>query len=203
MRCRNAISLTLLLGAVGAVLIAPATAWLARLEMKTAVGMTHPALERALAPEQLRAVVAADPVDFDIAYAAAIRQSGSPLTADSRSVTEGTSTRVPEQLEALKAKFPDRPELYANQLRYWSMGPLGLRHRDPEKPNAPPPPADRAAIWARAAEDAERGGRLAPDNAFFPTMRAVALLARGDEDAAYRALNQAALCPRYDDYFWL
>jgi hypothetical protein len=202
MRHRNAVSLALLLGAIGAVLMAPATAWLARLEMRTAVGMTHPALENARSPEQVRAVVAADPADFDLAYAAAIRQTGPLLTADALSVTEGTSTRVPAQLEALKATFPDRPELYADQIRYWSLGPLGLRHRDPEMPNAPTPPGDRAAIWSRAVEDAERGGRLAPDNAFFPAMRAVAQLARGDDDAGFRALHDAALCSRYDDYVW-
>ncbi|MBB6050837.1 hypothetical protein [Armatimonas rosea] len=46
----------------------------------------------------------------------------------------------------------------------------------------------------------EAGEQCDPGNAFFPTLRAVALLAFHSDSQALAALHQAAQCPRWDDY---
>ena len=51
-----------------------------------------------------------------------------------------------------------------------------------------------------ALELTDQGAQSDPDNAFFPALRAVALLTAHSDAAALTALHQAAQCPRWDDY---
>src|SRR5687768_16485450 len=75
MRRRNVFFLSILLAAVSAVLILPTTGWLARLELKGAVGIANPAMTNSDAlSKRSQAIAAANPDDFDLAYAAALRQ---------------------------------------------------------------------------------------------------------------------------------
>jgi hypothetical protein len=208
MRRRNLFCLTLLLFSMGTVMVLPATGWLVRLEARTAVGLANPALtvfksgDNSSSPTRVREVLAREPTDFDLALATTLRGFG-PLTNDDETrVTPGTSSRVPELLEPLKAQFPDQPDVYAHQLRYWCLGPLSLRHREPGKKDLPAPAASQHAIWERAEQTAIRGAELDPDNSYFPLMQAMALLAQGKDEEGYRALHTAALRPRYEDYAW-
>lgn len=51
-----------------------------------------------------------------------------------------------------------------------------------------------------ALELTDQGAQHDPGNAFFPALRAVALLTIHSDAAALVALHQAAQCPRWDDY---
>ena len=51
-----------------------------------------------------------------------------------------------------------------------------------------------------ALELMDQGAQHDPGNAFFPALRAVALLTTHSDAAALAALHQAAQCPRWDDY---
>lgn len=203
MRKRNVFFLTILLASLGTVLLLPATDWLARLELKGAIGITNPAMaSNAALNKSTQAVAAAHPGDFDIAYAATLRQAGPLMNASNTGVTEGTSIQVPERLEVLKERFPNQPELYAHQLRYWSLGPLRLSHRDPENKKPNQPAETVAAVWGRAEQAAIQGERIDPDNSYFPLMKAIALFAQDKDTEAYEALHVAANASVYNDYIW-
>jgi hypothetical protein len=204
-RKRNLLSLAILVGSLGAALTIDTTAWLARQEFKLASGIANPLLRDDTDGSRARVaeVAAAHPQDFDYAYVAVLRDNGPALTEDGVSVTPGSSTAIPANLEALKTRFPERPELYAHQLRYWSGGPLALGRRDPKRAgNAHyvEPGASVKAVWPRAEEAAVRGAKLAPENAYFPLMRSVALFAEGKDIEACKALHEAAQLPHYRDY---
>ena len=85
-------------------------------------------------------------------------------------------------LRDLARRFPDRPSVYANVLRFATMGAV-LMHRDEELLLVPS--ASGAGVPKRRAidpgklavydRDAAEGERLDPDNAYFPVMRAAGL----------------------------
>jgi len=193
--------LGLALGVLLALGIAPQTRWLVRGEALTTLRLHHPlpvsGAPYTLSPtddrDRYEAVAARHPDDFAIRYAAAVTDNGQDET--------------PAGLRALAARFPDRPALYANLLRYEVLAKVrlsrpkeeallnsGLRQADSRMPyNAP---ADLAAFDA----DAAVGERLDPDNAYFPLMRAVGLFAAFRDAEGLAAVQCASQEPSWREY---
>ena len=190
----------LALGVLLALLIAPQTRWLVRIQGLTVLRLYHPLPSgpcytgsAAGDRNEYQAVAARHPDDFAVQYAAAV-------SGDSHD-------RVIAALHALTTRFPDRPALYANLLRYEMLGKihlerpeenllrgLPLSHKlDTGHPNAP---ADLAAFDA----DAAAGEHLDPDNAYFPLMRAVGLFAGFRDAEGLAAFRRAAGKSRWQEY---
>ena len=192
--------LGLALGVLLALLIVPQTRWLVRLQVLTSLRLYHPlpigpCYTGSLAGDRRRAeaVAARHPNDYMVQYAAAVADNSHDETLAG--------------LHALTLRFPDRPMLYANLLRYETLGKVHLER--PEEnlllglplshkygfghPNAP---ADLAAFDA----DAAAGERLDPDNAYFPLMRAVGLFAAFRDAEGLAAFRRASIKPSWREY---
>lgn len=185
----------LALGVLLAVVIAPQTRWLVRLQALTTLRLYHPLLGEntssylGVAAEDARRiqrVAAHRPDDFDLQYAQVIDGEGKALG----------SARSVAALRGLEARFPNQPALYANILRYAANG-LHWNRTEEIALFSPPQPApamlsrpnDPAAL-AAFDRDAATGERLDPNNAYFPTMRAVGLfLAHRDTDGLAAVLR--------------
>lgn len=127
--------------------------------------------------------------DFAVQWALAIWEGATDLQ------------RTREQLLALQEQFPQRPEVYASLLRNEMRQFLLGRAEDNRfvGDSTPPRPASPIAVQ-QVLEWAQQGERLDPENAFFVGMRVRALLAQRRDAEAVRALQRAAVLPRWDDY---
>lgn len=134
------------------------------------------------------------PADFELQLACALTAFG-PVP-------------LPERLRGLEAQFPDRPSLPAHILRYACLDEVRLDREEnplsaPSSPSAPAGPLRKAPTAAHLAafdRAACAGQRLDPDNAYFPWMRMVGLLAAHRDREAWAALHEAAGKLRWDDY---
>ena len=193
----------LALGVLLALLIAPQTRWLVRLQALTCLNLYHPL--PGVVPEGcdayttsgendarlLRRVAERHPDDYDTQYAYAEAKPGAPETLAA--------------LRALAVRFPNRPALYANLLRHETRGNVTL-HRVEDymgsplaqgyKPDPPPTPAALATF----DEEAAIGERLDPDNAYFPMMRAVGLFAAHRDAEGLQAVHRASRKPHWREY---
>ena len=194
MKARNVVLAGVIASVLTGLSLHPATGWICRVQLQTAVCVT-PALMKNLegaGPSQ-KTVVAQHPQDFNLQFA--------------RAFLKGSSEQYRTALRALVPQFPNEPSLRAAILRFDTMGAVKPLHRDDEnllsstKPKDAPPekPLDPAALAAFEAE-AEAGERLAPDNAYFPLMRAIGLYGAGRDAEARAALHRAAQKPLYNDY---
>ena len=197
----------LALGVLLALVLAPQTRWLVRLQALTSLRQYHPlpsgpcySGSAAGDRQRVEAAAARHPADFAVQYAAA--------------VTEDSHDKTLAGLHALAARFPDRPALYANLLRYEMLGKvhlerpeenllrgLPLSHRfDTWHPNAPTDLAAFGADLATFDADAAAGERLDPDNAYFPLMRAVGLFAARRDAEGLAAFRRASRKPTWREY---
>jgi len=190
----------LALGVLLALLIAPQTRWLGRLQILTVLRLYHPLPSgpcytgsSAGDRDRYQAVAARHPDDFAIQYAAAVTDDGHDKTLAG--------------LHALTTRFPDRPALYANLLRYEMLGKIHLQRPEDNLLAGLPPshkfdtgyhnaPTDLASFDA----DAAAGERLDPDNAYFPLMRAVGLFAAFRDAEGLAAFRRASTEPSWREY---
>ena len=112
--------------------------------------------------------------------------------------------------DALVARFPDRLDLRRQRLVKATIGNIvPSRYTDWFENGAPgqnPPPDDAVSgKWLSAKQlekvvaSARAGAALAPDDAFFPWMEALALWGLRREAQAIAALERAGNCARFDD----
>lgn len=186
---RRAWLIGLALGVPLALLLSPTTRWLVRDQVKITLGR-KPLLRWDSRAAQ--AVAERHPQDYQIQYALAANASNAEAL---------------RRLRALEARFPDTPSLYANVLRYATLGQIRLNRADDfrleEAPlprtfrPATPRPEDLAAFDA----DAAAGERLDPDNAFFPLMRAIGLFAARRDADALAAVRRAGTKTTWREYY--
>ena len=190
----------LALGVLLALVLAPQTRWLVRLQILTVLRLYHPlptgpCYTGSAGGDQARyqVVVTRRPDDFAVQYAAAV-------SADSHD-------EILARLHALVTRFPDRAALYANLLRYETIGRVHLERPEENLLLGLPlsheyrrghynTPADLAAFDA----DAAAGERLDPDNAYFPLMRAVGLFAAFRDADGLAAFQDASRKPAWREY---
>ena len=187
-------------GVTVALVLAPATRWLVRQQALISIGCYHLLPGRtnsyttsyAEDRRRIEAAAASAPEDFGLHYAAVGGNSRAAETAGMR---------------ALASRFPNRPALYANVLRYDTLGAVRLDRNEGNlltgaKPAPmishpkPPTPAALAAFDQTAAE----GERTDPDNAYFPLMRAVGLLAAHRDAEAEAAVRRAGTKTAWREY---
>ena len=192
-------------------LVAPQTRWLVRLQLLMSLGQYHLVREddgsfvsqwmpqendsytRSAQEDDHRrqAVAAQHPGDYSLQYAAA----------------EGrTNAETLAHLRALTTRFPEQPSLYANILRYETLGNVHLFRpenarltgEDPAKVYRPTPatPAQLTAFDREAAMEE----RLDPANAYFPLMRAIGLFAASRDAEAVEAVRRASQKTRWQEY---
>ena len=182
-------------GILLALLLAPQTRWLMRLQALTVLHQYRPigcdSYSR-LPASDARAydtVAARHPSDFAIQYAwAAHSRNVSPLA----------------NLRTLTQRFPDSPMLYANILREASHRPF-LSNADASKlagDSMPTTVMSAASPQEIAAynKDAAAGERVDPDNAYFPLMLAYGLFAAHRNAAAMAAVERASGKPIWNEY---
>jgi len=109
------------------------------------------------------------------------------------------------RIAALEQQFPNNPSVYANLMRYMSLGEMRLM-RDP-KP-ADTSTAANVQVYVPSEETqemflaaAQKGAALDPDNAYFPMMETVGLLAAHRDREAMDALKIAGRCSQWKEYF--
>jgi len=186
-------------GVLLALLVTPQTRWLVREQMLITLGWYHllplnsgayttsPAEDR----RRIEAAAAAAPNDFGLQYAAVCGPGHAAVAAGMR---------------GLVPRFPNEPALYANILRYDTLGAVLLVRPEGalltgSKPDTdyhpkPPTPAALAAFDQTAAA----GERVDPDNAYFPLMRAVGLLAAHRDAEAEAAVRRAGEKTAWREY---
>ena len=181
-------------GILLALLIAPQTRWLVRMQI----------FPLSLLPgrydAQVRAYVAAHPNDYQIQLAGMPDNSPADPSANPRLAYD----------RSLVPRFPNSASLRANILRYatayevtlnrdedYLLGnlPVPPHHADPLRP--PPTPAHLAAFDA----DAAAGERLDPDNAYFPFMRAFGLFAAHRDAEALVEVQRASQKHVWREYY--
>lgn len=155
----------------------------------------------ASATNALRRTAQRHPNDYDLQLAWTVREQSSVTRTD--------------RLRALAARFPAgsasprEPSIYAHVLRYACQGEVRLHRKEEEYwystavstqltrlPFRSPAPGHLAAFDHAAVE----GARIDPDNAYFPAIRAVGLLAAHRDTEALASLRLAAGKKRWDDY---
>lgn len=113
------------------------------------------------------------------------------------------------RLRAMKARFPNDPSLYAALLQ--NEANSDVRFDRPEEdlltestleksPFSPEPPSTTANLAAFDA-DAAHGEAIEPENAFFPFMRSVGLIAQHRDADAIDAVERAASKPEWNEHF--
>ena len=162
-----------------------------------------------------------NPDDFPLQMAVALRNVpvNGTLTPPSQThlhldELSGQNERVGQaaanRLRGLIPRFSERPALHATILRYLSVWAVRLPERgeadllsaEPRSiPSAPIKPAVNAPEALQAWEKAcVAGEKMDPQNAFFPTMRAIGLFAQNRDEAAEAALLKAGRLTYFNDY---
>ncbi len=186
----------LAIGVLLALLAAPQSRWLVRYQLAL-VGLTvgTPPSGPSSLEGQAPHIAAAHPNDYQLQLAA---QPG----GDSRA-------QYVAYLRTLTPRFGNNPSLYANLLRYEIGGDKekqGVHLARPEeyelgaggKYNTPP--ASAPAFLAAFDADAARGEQIAPNNAYFPLMRAISLFAAHRDAEGLAAVQRASTKPIWNEY---
>ena len=170
----------LALGVLLALVVAPQTRWLVRWQLLPQSLLTS-GYDKAK-----QQYIASHPDDYPVQLA------GKMTSLDQQSQVQYARSLIP--------RFPDSPSLRANGLRYAMMRFNLYRDEDDllqgdsvpahqvNPDNPPPTPAELAALDA----DAAAGERLDPDNAYFPWMRSIGLLAAHRDAEALAAIRRAS-----------
>ncbi len=187
----------LALGVLLALVIAPQTRWLVRLQTLTILHQYHPL------PCDFYTTSAAN--DFRLYQAAAARRPDDFL------IQYGLATAYPSDqavrnLRALTQRFPKNPALFANLLRYDNRN-VNLNRTDdytllgqPVPKDAPHFPVLSPVTLADYDRDAAAGERVDPGNAYFPYLRAYGLFAAHRDAEALAAVKRAAVLPIWNEY---
>jgi len=211
--------LSIVVLAITVLTLLPQTGWLVRAQLRTATGITLPLPQGVTTVSdtaRFAQVLQAHPNDY-------LLQLGGALHGFSqREIQQILSEPLPpsheqvQRLSQLEARFPDKPSLFAHQLRLLTMGSVRLkRHAEQfilEAPHTEKEMESWRSSWLKDTaqsrpEDverfiqlAERGTVLDPDNAFFPTMQAVGFFCQNRDELARETLQRAAEKPFWNDY---
>ena len=190
----------LALAAVGTLLVLPATRYLLKTQMRMQA-LTY-STETNLPAEHLLA--ARMPDDYPVQLALATEMSPYRVdlnTADPMAPSKDRNRRI----AALAERFPNNPSVYANLLRYMTMGEVHVGRNDD---GSVPVPHAGVKVVPTAPESlemfdtaAQKGAELDPDNAYFPMMRAVGLFHAQRDSDALEALKAASRCSHWIEYF--
>jgi hypothetical protein len=204
---RRSVLIGLALGVLLALLLAPQTRWLVRVQWAASLGLYHPfpwwapdsnSYSLSLRSDRTReeAVATRHPNDFPMQFALAAAGGESRMVILAR-------------LRALKSRFPDNPSLDANALRDASLDAIRLdRNEDyllagqpiPKKSETwwhKPPTVEQLALFDKDATDGEK---LEPDNAFFPFMRAAGLFAAHRDADGLAAVRRAGTKTQWNEH---
>lgn len=182
--------LGLALGAALALLISPTTRWLVRDQVRITLGQ-KPLLRWDSRAAQT--VAERHPQDYQIQYAYTVGMVN--------------NAEALQRLRALETRFPDTPSLYANVLRYATLGQIRLNRADDFRleemplPHAFRPATPRPGDLAAFDRECAAGERLDPDNAFFPLMRAIGLFAARRDADALAAVRRAGTKTAWREYY--
>ncbi len=158
--------------------------------------------------EKRQAVAARHPEDVTL------QASLTPTRSAESSLANGTT--IPESLAEAKrlynlvGNFPDPPISCAAVLRTLSGAGISIERPEEEllsskSNNAAPvkkisPLINTQETLALFDEAATRGAELEPNNAFFPTMRAIGLLTANRDEEASKSLQRAAKCSEWKEH---
>lgn len=196
--------LGLALGILAALLIAPQTRWLVRLQTLTLLHQYRPLLPLSWAGGGPTYYTTSEANDTRLSHAAAARHPGDFLLQYANAAL-GSRLQTISNLRALTSRFPNNPILLANLLRYESSGIRSNRTDDflllhepvPKTPPFIPSTPETLALYDR---DAAAGERADPDNAYFPLMRASGLFAARRDAEALAAVQRASVKPFWREY---
>jgi hypothetical protein len=189
----------LALAVFGTLLLLPATRSLLRTQLKMEA-LTY-ATETNLPAE--RAAAASLPDDYPVQLAAATP----PLPPNGMGTDPNMARALActRHIAALTQRFPNNPSLYANLLRYMTVGEV---HMQREQGSVGPGFLVDQIISPSLAEAlkrfdaaAQRGAQLDPDNAYFPMIRSVGLFTANRDSEALEALKATARCSRWTEYY--
>lgn len=191
------------LATFGALLLLPATRYLVRtqLQMQT---LTHATQSN---PEREQAIGLLHLEDYPLQLALATRLPA--LQPDEPAYALAHSRARNRQIAGLVERFPNNPSVYANFLRYMTLGEMRLmRDRDIE------PDFDRLAATRRGSvyepsdetqrrfeAAAAKGAELDSDNAYFPMMQALTLFNTHRDAEGLEALKTAGRCAHWTEYY--
>jgi len=109
------------------------------------------------------------------------------------------------RIAALAQRFPNNPSVYANLLRYMTMGEVRVARNDDGSSPVFPVGTKFVEVAPESLEmfdtAAQKGAELDPDNAYFPMMRAVGLFNARRDGEALDALQAAARCGHWTEYY--
>ncbi|MCW3099723.1 MAG: hypothetical protein JWL77_5341 [Chthonomonadaceae bacterium] len=188
------------LATLGALLVLPATRYLLRtqLQMESLTYATQTDLSAEAAAASQRST------DYPVQLALATEMSDSfvnPADADPMAQSKARNRRI----EALAQRFPNNPSVYANLLRYMTMGEMRVQRDQDIVPPAPGSQMTTSQIapesWDMFDTAAQKGAQLDPDNAYFPMMRAIGLFNAHRDGEAWQTLKAAASCSRWVEYY--
>ncbi len=184
-------------GILLALLLAPQTRWLVRLQTLMLLHQYHPlgcasySASPAGDTRAYDAIAARHPDDFAIQYARA---------------TQNDNAQALLSLRALTRRFPHDPTLYANILRYERLSIHlkrfeGYKLMEEQMPNyVSQAPASSPQAIADYNREAAVGERVDPDNAYFPFMRSFGLFAAHRDAEALAAVERASTKPIWNEY---
>ncbi|MGC4042622.1 MAG: hypothetical protein QM758_02340 [Armatimonas sp.] len=104
------------------------------------------------------------------------------------------------RVQSLVSRFPGSPDIRAVAVRLATVEGRGIRLPKPDKAGTAEPGKFYASGAQALIDNAVAGAKLDPDNAFFPAMKAVALLTQRQDTAAWDSLREAARKSHYNDY---
>lgn len=189
----------LAMATLGTLLLLPATRYLLRMQMQMEA-LTYST--RTDLPAE-RAAAARLPADYPVQLALATEIESDPDAGAAHSL-EQTQIRN-RRIAALAQRFPNNPSVYANLLRYMTLGEIHLQ-RDQQTSHAASAPG--VTVYHPSPESlemfiaaAQKGAALDSDNAYFPMMQAIGLLAAYRDSEALDALKTAGRCSQWKEYF--
>jgi len=201
-------------GTLLAAMLAPPTGWIARGQVLMQLGFARASVEESLGDlgvsghsslqsgEERDRILRVHPNDFQVQLAGAMEAG---REARERTVPPAIAS-AGDEIRKLTPRFGSQPGLYAAALRMDTSGVVRIVRPETAAlagDEIQPVKGARALDPARIEtfdRDAATGERLEPDNAFFPTMRAVGCFAAHRDDEAISALLRAADGRKWDEH---
>jgi len=190
----------LALATFGTLLLLPGTRYLLKTQMRMQA-LTY-STETNVPAE--RAAAARMPDDYPIQLALATEMPTSFPDANAADPMVRSKARN-RRIAALAQRFPNNPSVYANCLRYMTMGEVRVARSDDGSSPVVPVGTQVVPIAPESLEmfdaAAQKGAELDPDNAYFPMMRAVGLFNARRDSEALAALQAAGRCAHWTEYY--